>query len=136
MRTQVQEKSACCLERNGAPPLRVIDASLFLKVIFVSLKEIRIHKPRCVGARGWASYFQRVSRGTLERESAAENLPEGQGAVARGAADRPPQRTAAPSDGVYSRKTRPEIRLSIRSCGIGIIDPVLTQEAARRTGRS
>src|SRR6266699_2075870 len=102
MRTQVQEKSAHCLERNGAPPLRVIDASLFLKVISVSPKEIHIHKPRCVRAPGWSSYFQVVSRGTLERESAAENLPEGQGAAARRARD-----STAPANG---RPFRPRLQ--------------------------
>jgi len=77
----------------------------------VSPKEIHIHKPRCVRAPGWSSYFQVVSRGTLERESAVETLPGGQGAAARGAGIRPPQRTAAPSGRVCSRETRPEIRL-------------------------
>ena len=93
MRTRVQEKSAPCLERNGTLFCALLTQVLFPEVISVNPKEFPVRKPCCIQA---SIYFQGVSRGTLRWESAAENLPEGLGAAARGAfISRPPWRTAA-----------------------------------------
>jgi len=77
MRTRVQEKSAPCLERNGARVCALLTQVCFL-VIFRESERNPTRQPRCAQAHGWPIYFQVVSRGTLRRESAAENLPEGQ----------------------------------------------------------
>ena len=132
MRTPVQEKSALCLERNGARICALLTQVCFLKVISVGLKEIHIRELRVHERMDRRS----ISKWVLAVHCIGNQRPKicrkGKAPLLAG-----PLRSTTPANGrpfrrVSQPQTRQEIRLSKCSCARTIIDSVLTPKASHR----